>query len=157
MAIETSELKYQVIIKNDRSFYAHRLEEFLWINVNGKDVRYWVTVPGSVRSGLFVPSTDIEAVSVFSEDYISRNFDMIWTQDERFKNGDFLTDAENKHVFLYTKKEGETERVWLLSGGNATFQSSLSSRESTYGELKKIRRGWSDAHATFENMVDISK
>lgn len=156
MAIAKSELSYNVIITNTGSNYAYKLLDYVWVTVGGTDVRYWMAIPGNVRTGEFVPTGDSESVTTFTDKYIVDGFDKKWVKDDRFKHGDFLVSKDNVHVFLYTKQDG-AEKVWRLDGSEATFQSTLANREAEYGTLKKLQRGWSGKNATFENMTDINK
>lgn len=156
MAIAKSELTYNVIITNTGSNYAYKLLDYQWVTVGGTDVRYWMAIPGNVRTGEFVPTGDAESVTTFTDKYITEGFDKKWVKDDRFKHGDFLVSKDHGHVFLYTKTDG-SEKVWRLDGGENTFQSNLASRELEYGTLIKLKRGWSGKDASYENLTDISK
>lgn len=149
MSITKDDLKYNVIITNKGSNYAYQLLDCVWVTIAGKDVMYWVAQPGNVRTGDFVPSTDAEAVTLFTEKYLTESFDKVWKKDDRFKDGDILTTADGKITFLYRKVNG-AEKVWKL-GGEQVWQSSLASREADYGTLKKVQRGWSGESANFSN------
>lgn len=156
MSITAADLGYNKVIINGGSNYAYKLMDYQWVTVGGVDVRYWIALPGSVKTGEFVPNGDAESVTLFTEKYIAESFNSLWKKDDRFQHGDFLVSKDHTHVFLYTK-QGGVEKVWRLDGAEATFQSTLANREAEYGTLKKLMRGWSGKAATYDNMTDVSK
>jgi hypothetical protein len=150
MALKKSDLVYGVIINNVGSNYAYKLSDYVWTAVNGVDTKYWIALPGNVRTGDFILGTDPEATSLFTEKYILDSFDRLWVKEDRFKDGDILVDKDDM-VFLYRKVNG-VEKVWKMSGTNA-WQATLASREAEYGTLKKVQRGWSGEDANFHKMI----
>lgn len=156
MAITTSDLRYNVVVTNAGSNYALKLVDYAWVTVNGTDTRYWMAQPGNTRTGDFVATGSAEDISAITDNHVTTYYDKVWTKDDRFKHGDFLVSKDHTHVFLYTKQDG-VEKVWRLDGSEATFQSTLANRESEYGTLKKLQRGWSGKGATFDNLTDINK
>jgi len=152
MALVKTDLGYHAVIISEGSNYAYRLVDYVWVTVNGTDVRYWIVTPGSIRTGDFVASTDPETTTLLTETYIITSFDKKWKKDDRFKDGDLLVTGDGENTFLYRKVDG-VEKVWKLTGNSSgIFQSSLHTRESEYGTLKKIQRGWSGEDANFSNM-----
>lgn len=156
MAIAKSELTYNKVITTSGSNYAYKLLDYQWVTVGGTDVRYWMALPGNVRTGEFVPTGDAESVTVFTDKYITDSFDKLWVKDDRFKDGDFLVDKEQKNVFLYRKSGAGYEKVWKLNGGIGSFQSTLSSREQEYGTLTRLQRGWSGENANITSLGSSS-
>lgn len=118
----------------------HKVVDYVWHNVDGVSTQLWILRRGNVRDNQFnFTQTDGENKFLIKTAGQVRTygFEKVWTPEEEFQDGEFLTDSEGR-VFYHENKN----TVWKLSTGGDSYgvaHSSLSTRVKQYGKLHVLR------------------
>mgnify|MGYP001584064451 CR=1 FL=1 len=117
------------------TIYGLKVIDYVWVDVDGVESKFYAVLHGRVTDNKFVPSgSKAEDVTWTLDDQIVKHgYTHTWTPSPRFKEGDLLV-SDNGKVFYF---ESDL-KVWSLSDGNTygSAYSSLVNREKALGKFQ---------------------
>jgi hypothetical protein len=134
MAITDSDIRIGNIYVDKEGCYPVKVYDYVWVEVDGVDRKFWVHQMGLIWDNKFVPSKALGGVHVTSTDTFVRRYDRRWKPSPLFADGDILV-APNGEKFLVRGTE-PNQKIWRLASGGPIGWASYDHWSGELGELE---------------------
>lgn len=145
MSVNTSDMKPGAILQSyEGSTYAYKLVERQHFYVNGEGVYYWVYLSGKIQDNKFVGDKGKDVLTMSESDGLRSSFEVVWTPEATFKEGDLLVTTTGQVVMVGEKTGwGEVRMFWYL-GKDQKGWDKKEDVERKHGKLSKVKSNLGD-------------